>query len=513
MIRMTRALDSHALPAARRPTGLAPRRALTRLGRVLGFVGTDSLSRRFLIASFAVLLVGGLTIGIWVGSQLERGIIDRTASITGLYVQSFIAPHLESMAAREWLSDEDKGQLDALLTDTTFGERIVALKVWRPDGVIIYSPDRALIGAQFPVEDDLAAALGGTIVADMSSLEATENVSEQARGFNRLLEMYLPVRERGGGRIIAVAEFYQQPAEIDQEVLGAQLNSWLVVAAAVALAYLLLYGIVRQGSDTIVRQQRALRLQVSELSTLLEQNEHLRERVRGAAERTTTLGERNMRRISSDLHDGPGQMLALAMLRLDNLRARSGDREFNELKGALTDALRDMRSIAAGLRLPELDGLSTADVARRAVDDHARRSGTRVDLTIDEPIGDAALPTKIALFRALQELLSNSTRHGEGKDVAVNLSSHGAGLQLTVSDAGPGFDPARIGAEGHLGLAGIREQAELLGGTFEVAPRGDGAAGVGAAGGRGAGAGSVDAESGGGSGANGGVRVTVSWPR
>jgi signal transduction histidine kinase len=477
MAGMARVLDSPALPvpaegAARRARG---RGVLPRLGRALGVAGSDSLARRFLLASLAVLLLGGLAMGLWVGSQLERGIIDRTASITSLYVQSFVEPHLESMATREWLSDEDKTQLDALLGDTSFGEKIVALKVWRPDGVIIYSPDRTLIGERFPVDEDLSMALGGTVVASMSALDEEENVGEQARGFDRLLEMYLPVRERGGDHIIAVAEFYQIPTEIDQEVLGAQLRSWLVVAGAVALAYLLLFGIVRQGSDTIVRQQRALRLQVSELSTLLSQNEQLRERVRGAAERTTTLSERNLRRISSDLHDGPGQMLALAMMRLEALPTES--KEADELRAALNEALRDMRSIAAGLRLPELETLSVADAARRAVDDHIRRTASAVDLTIDSTLADApapgaaptSLPTKIALFRALQELLSNSTRHGDGAGVKVRLEAvPDDRLRLTVSDSGPGFDGQRVGAAGHLGLAGIREQAELLGGTFEV---------------------------------------------
>ena len=134
----------------------------------------------------------------------------------------------------------------------------MALKVWRPDGVIVYSPDRTLIGERFPVEGGLASALGGTIVAAMSSLEASENVSERSR-FDRLLEMYLPVRERGSERIIAVAEFYQLPTEIDQEVGQAQLQSWLAVGGAVALVYLLLFGIVRQGSDTIVRAAVSLR--------------------------------------------------------------------------------------------------------------------------------------------------------------------------------------------------------------------------------------------------------------
>lgn len=455
----------------------------------LGLAGPDSLARRFLVASLAVLLVGGAAIGLWVGSQLERGIIDRTASITALYVQSFIEPHLASMANGAWLSDEDKANLDALVTDTPFGERIVALKVWRSDGTILYSPDRTLIGSKFPVDADLEAALAGSVTAEMSTLDSAENVNEGTR-FDHLLEMYLPVRERGSDRIIAVAEFYQLPTEIDQEVVDARLQSWFVVAGAVTVAYLLLYGIVRQGSDTIVRQQRALRTQVTELSTLLDQNEQLRGRVRAAAERTTTLSERTLRRISSDLHDGPGQMLALAMLRLEQLQKRpradtdAADPEVDDLRSALTDALRDMRSIAAGLRLPELNSLSTADTARRAVDDHVRRSGTKVEQAMHEPLSEASLPTKIALFRALQELLSNSTRHGNGNGVTVRVDTTSDGwLRASVSDAGPGFDGERVGTEGHLGLAGIREQAELLGGGFEVTRPDDG-----------------------------GVTVTVSWP-
>jgi signal transduction histidine kinase len=473
---MSRALDSHALPQAR-ARAPQPSSRVRRIGEALGLVGDESLARRFLIASLLVLLIGGVAIGLVVGNQLQRGIIDRTASITALYVQSFVEPHLASMADGEWLNDEDKAQLDQLLANTQWRERVVSLKVWRPDGVIIYSPDRELIGDQYPVEGSLAAALDGEITAEMSSLDDEENVSEQ--GFDHLLEMYLPVRERGSDNIIAVAEFYQTPTELDQQVFSAQLTSWLVVAVAVALAYMLLFGIVRRGNDTIVRQQQALRSQVTELSTLLNQNEQLRGRVKTAAERTTTLSERNLRRISSDLHDGPGQMLALAMLRLERLRAKpTAEAEYDELQTALNDALRDMRSIAAGLRLPELESLSTADTVRRVVDDHVRHSGTPVTMEIDEPLRDAPLPTKIALFRALQELLSNSTRHGDGVDIRVRVAQENGWLRATVSDGGPGFASEVVGAEGHLGLAGIREQAELLGGTFEVAPRDAGGAEV-----------------------------------
>ena len=143
---------------------------------------------------------------------------------------------------------------------------------------------------------------------------------------------------------------------------------------------------------------------------------------RTAAARNTPLSERQLRRISSDLHDGPGQMLALAMLRLDESGAPDADASeppSGEIKTALNDALRDMRSIAAGLRLPELSQLSTGDTVRRAVDDHVRRTGVPSPFGSTPSRAHAAAPTKIALFRATQELLSNATRHGEGRDVNV----------------------------------------------------------------------------------------------
>lgn len=451
-----------------------------------------SLARRFLLANLAILLIGGVSIGIWVGDQLERGIIDRTASITALYVESFIQPPIESLATGEWLSEADTSSLDNLLHSTSLGERIVALKIWSPAGVVLYSADRELVGQQFAIEGGLAESLTGRVAAQMSPLDEAENVLERQQ-FDHLLEMYVPVRARGEDRIIAVAEFYQSPQEIDQEVGDARMRAWALVGVGVVVSYLLLYGIVRQGSETITRQRAALEAQVTELTWLVDQNEALNERVRLAAERTTTLGERALRRISADLHDGPGQMLSLALMRFDSLRRKpegAADaeraamaRDQQEIESALRDALKDMRSIAAGLRLPELGPMSTREVAQRAVDDHQRRSGTPVNLAFDPPPGEPPaqidLAVKITLFRALQELLSNATRHGGGSEAAVRIGiAQGPGvagrvLRLRVSDRGPGFDPTRLSeietsTSSGLGLAGIREAAELLGGGFQA---------------------------------------------
>ena len=143
--------------------------------------------------------------------------------------------------------------------------------------------------------------------------------------------------------------------------------------------------------------------------------------------------------------------------------------ELLEVEGALQDALRDMRAIAAGLRMPELAPLSVAQVADRAVADHARRTGQRAGLAVAESVpAQVPLPIRIALYRAIQELLSNAFRHGRGAPTAVRLDADDAFLAVEVADQGPGFDPTSLVTVPGLGLAGMREQAELLGGDFEV---------------------------------------------
>lgn len=282
----------------------------------------------------------------------------------------------------------------------------------------------------------------------------------------------MPVREDGGERVIAVTEFYEPSDELERQVGAARLRSWVVVAAATLAVYLLLAGMVKRTSDTIASQQRALREQVAALARLLEQNARLHERVRHAAGVTTALNEQALRRISSDLHDGPGQALGLALLRLDGLEEQcaapcgmaSGD--LPVIHRAVDDALRELRAISRGLRLPELAPLTVADVAERAVRDHERLSAIRVDRQWRDLPAQVPLPIKIALFRSIQEALSNATRHGRGIGVAARIWTEPDLLCLAVSDRGPGFAPEQAEAGEGLGLVGMRERAELLGGDF-----------------------------------------------
>ena len=438
-----------------------------------------SLLHRFLLTGFAVLLGGMAVIGTWVSNEIEKGVISGTGVVTSIYLNSAISHHLQSLAGGGRINDADRVALDRELASTHFGDRVVALRVWTRDGRIVYSSaNPLLVGRKFPVTAALAAAVRGEVrtqVAKQSDLE----IQLGARRSSLLIETYAPIRGDNDGSIIAVAELYQTADDLVQDVRAAQWRNW-GVQAAVTLAILALFSaLVKRANDTIVLQQRELKEKLAQLTTLLAQNELLHERVSRAAARTTALNERVLRHVAADLHDGPGQGLALALMRIESVAkmwgngtgAVGGDsvaEEFRTVHLALQSALVDLRAIVRGMYLPEIEPLSVSETIQRAVSEHERKSNVVVALNLNEVPAEAPLPVRMTLFRVLQESLSNGFRHGGGNDQRVTVASSGDQLIVEVADAGKGFDPKTVKTGGHLGLIGMRERVEVLGGSFEV---------------------------------------------
>jgi signal transduction histidine kinase len=446
---------------------------------VMKFLDRSSLSRQFLVASFPILLVAMLVIGLWVAHEIERGVVNRLGAVTSLYVDSLVAPHMQHLLDADTLDAPHRKTLDALLTDTPLGQHIVAFNIWRPDGRIAYSTNASAIGKAFPVGPGFGAALGGDLYSKIIDR------AEQAHGFvhsdwpPRLIETYTPIHAETLGRIVGVAEFYQRTDELVRETTTAQLRSWLVVAATMSIMYLLLFGVVRRGSQTIVAQRRELGERVAELSRLLERNAKLDAKVRGAAARATAVNERFLRRISADLHDGPGQDLGYALMRLEAVadecvRTPPGGapgplgEDIRAVQASLESALGELRVISAGLQLPDVENLSTSEIAARAVRDYERKTGAKPVLVSSGAPVESSLPVKIALYRLLQESLANGFRHANAAEQRVTLSRANGQLVVEVRDSGPGFSASESADHGRIGLAGMRERVEALGGSFEL---------------------------------------------
>ncbi|HMB25756.1 MAG TPA: sensor histidine kinase, partial [Anaerolineales bacterium] len=373
-------------------------------------------------------------------------------------------------------SAQNMDQLNKLLQDTSMGQQIVSFKVWDTKGRVLFSTDREAVGKTFPIEEGLAQAIQGNVSSSISQLEKEENIPERAIR-SELLETYSPVRLSGTNEVIAVAEFYQTVDALNQEVTIARRRSWLVVGTVTLIIYLLLAGFVGRASDTIEQQRATLNDQISRLTELLAQNKELHERVRRAAGSVATLNERFLRRIGSELHDGPSQDLGLALLNLDALigrweQNRAGPTFAEELAGiqaSLQNAQKEIRAISTGLSLPQLAELSLPETVIRAVRAHERRTGSRVQLEVAPLPEQAALPVKITVYRVLQESLNNIYRHAQGANSQIQAFMEGELLVLEVLDEGPGFVPQPdMALNGHLGLAGMRERVESLGGTFSV---------------------------------------------
>jgi len=397
-----------------------------------------------------------------------------------MYLDGAVTPHVQSLANADRLDGADQLALDRMLSGSHLGEHIVALKIWGRNGRILYnSAAPSLVGQVYPMERPLASAFAGEVRSRI--VEKSELASEfKSLNWSRLIETYAPLRAEGDRTVLAVAGFFQAADGLEQGVSAAQWRSWGVHGAVTLAMLVLLATLVRKANQTIATQQRELGEKVNQLTALLAQNEHLHDRVNRAAARTMALNEQFLRNIATDLHDGPGQGLALASMRIESLADTCGNcghsagdnrtvtEDFHTIHLALQSALADLRAILRGLQLPEIEKFSVAETLQRAVDDHQRKTGVAAALAFDHAPEQAPLPIRITLFRVLQESLANGFRHGDGSNQRVSVSGSASRLDVVVADDGKGFDSKALKADGHFGLDWMRERVELMGGSFEV---------------------------------------------
>ncbi|MBB3236224.1 signal transduction histidine kinase [Phyllobacterium endophyticum] len=454
------------VPAPFEKTG---ERAMNLLGRW----NSQSLAKQFLLTGGLVSLGAMILTGIFVTTLIEGAVTRNSAAATALYVDSVVAPILPDMQTNQILDDTVTRALDETLGQGALASRLMSFRLWRSDGTILYSSEKALVGKRFPVSEDLKAAFDGRMVANFGKVEDLESETERASG-KPLLEIYNPVLQPWSGKVVAVSEFYEIADEFQHSLDQARLLSWLAVASFTLAFFLVLSFIVVRGSKTIDRQGKALKQRVSELSDLLAQNKALHAHVQRASQRASALNENYLRRIGADLHDGPAQLLAFAALRLDSdtlvnpaVPGETREHEVMAIKESLDEAMREIRSICEGLVLPHIEAADLSEIVQRAVRAHQYHTGTSVELTMAGSAPELGPSAKICIYRFVQEALNNSFRHAGGIRQRVVQSVQGQRMVIEVFDGGPGFDPEIIGRTS-IGLAGLRDRVESLGGRFAV---------------------------------------------
>jgi PAS domain S-box-containing protein len=204
---------------------------------------------------------------------------------------------------------------------------------------------------------------------------------------------------------------------------------------------------------------------------LREANGQLRE----LSNSLTQVREQERTRISRELHDDLGQQLAGLKLSLSWLGNRIKDgretttHNVDDMRHQLDGAIASVRRIAAELRPRVLDDRDFAEALTWQTREFTRHSGLEVSLNLEagERVRDNGLAT--ALFRIVQEALTNVVRHAQASQVCICLVAHEAQLVLTIYDDGVGFDGAV--RKGGVGLVGMRERCTAIGGVFAIQSR------------------------------------------
>ncbi len=443
-----------------------------------------SLVRRFILISSAVVLLGMLTIGFWVSNKIEHGVTQYSAATSALYVDGMIAPLAQELGKKNEISAERAAKIDEIIrAQGRSASRIVAVKLWKRGGVIAYSTWKELIGKKFEPTANLKAAWTGKVSAEYDHVTHEDGSIERSEG-KQLLEVYAPILSIETGEIIAVSEFYIAADGLSDQLSAAVSQSWLVVGSTTVAIVLALFGLVSGANTTIERQSREMRLQIASLQELVNQNRQLSERLRRAYLQSASMHERLLRRLGSDLHDGPAQLLGLALIRLDSIFSMAANdgkigtsssiteqtTGLEIVRGALQDAMREIRNISSGFALPQLDRMGLDEVLQLVVRNHEKRTGTRVQTDFHTTnIGDISNTAKECIYRFLQEALNNSFRHAEGKEQKVSISDEAGFLLVQASDNGPGLKTEGASIfDGRLGLIGLRGRVESLGGELLI---------------------------------------------
>ncbi len=185
--------------------------------------------------------------------------------------------------------------------------------------------------------------------------------------------------------------------------------------------------------------------------------------------------EEERRRLSRELHDETAQVFSAVKMELGVLRDSAQPEETARLDHVLTlidTGIRSIRSVTNDLRPSLLDDLGLLPALRSLVADFSERSGIRTGLAVPSSLPPLSGEAELALFRALQEALSNVLRHAGARSVDIGISINAAGVLLQVSDDGrglpPGVAPETLELQGHMGLAGMRERITALGGTVRL---------------------------------------------
>ncbi|MCC6497984.1 MAG: integral membrane sensor signal transduction histidine kinase [Propionibacteriaceae bacterium] len=398
---------------------------------------------RLVLGALGVLVLVGVGSVVAASQLAEREAVNDAAGIADVLAEAVVQPALdEALAAGDPAA---VAAFDEIARSRILSPSIVRVKLWSPQGRVVYADEPQLIGQTFPLDEDQVQALRDpTVRAEVSDLSRSENVFE--RGSDKLMEVYRPVWTPGGTQMLFEIYTTYEPvreraAQLWRGLTGVMLTSLLVLFV---LTVPILWRVFDRLRD-VQQQREALLVRAVDAS---------------AEER---------RRIAASLHDGPVQDLVGTSFAVAGAAARAealGDgslaQDLGRAAAAVRSSIGSLRSLLVDIYPPSL---STAGLAA-ALGDLAAQAGSRglrVELDLADGVPESLPEDQQRLVhRVTQECLRNAARHAPSAAVTVSLHAADGAVTLEVVDDGPGFDAAAVLAEPKAGHFGVRVLGDLV---------------------------------------------------
>lgn len=207
---------------------------------------------------------------------------------------------------------------------------------------------------------------------------------------------------------------------------------------------------------------------------LRQEKRQAESRYRSLARHQVSVREKERSRIARDVHDELGQKLTALQLEVSMLNARYHDdgptelsQKLQALLSLIESTMDSVRAIAADLRPPVLD-LGLVPAIEWQVQEFRRRTGIACELAVGVEDIDLDEERATAVFRMLQEALTNVARHSRATQAEIVLTLKGGTMQLTIEDNGIGMQASRSRGKKSFGLVGLRERAHMVGGDVDI---------------------------------------------
>ena len=348
----------------------------------------------------------------------------------------------------------DARPINILIVDDEPGNLLVLETVLDDPGyrlVRAESGEQALLAL---LADDFALLILDIGLPGMSGIELAQTIKKRKKN------AAIPI-------IFLTAYYNEDEHVLEGYGIGAVDYLHKPVNAGILRSKVAVFAELHRKTRDLAQANRALLAEVAE-------RRRAEEALRALTHRVVQAQETERGSVALDLHDNITQMLCAVLIRsqalAERLSARDGTskQEAIKLRELLGEAANEVERISRNLRPSVLENLGLDAVLRATSTEFAERTGLTVKLDSVKLAVRLPYSTEVALYRILQEALTNVERHARARHVTLALTQSDDVVQLTIKDDGIGLDPAKQGGKSGLGLLGMIERATSVGGVFKI---------------------------------------------